>query len=38
MAHITGGGFTDNVPRILPSNCDAEIDPGSWSRPDHLSG
>jgi len=33
MAHITGGGFTDNIPRILPSNCDAEIDPASWSPP-----
>jgi phosphoribosylformylglycinamidine cyclo-ligase len=33
MAHITGGGFTDNVPRIRPPHCDAEIDPASWSRP-----
>ncbi len=33
MAHITGGGFPDNIPRILPRGCDAEIDPASWSRP-----
>ena len=33
MAHITGGGFTDNIPRILPPGCDAEIDPASWSPP-----
>jgi len=30
MAHITGGGLTDNVPRILPKTLDAEIDLGSW--------
>jgi phosphoribosylformylglycinamidine cyclo-ligase len=29
-AHITGGGFTDNVDRILPPNCDAVIDAKSW--------
>jgi phosphoribosylformylglycinamidine cyclo-ligase len=29
-AHITGGGITDNVPRILPRGCVAEIDPHSW--------
>ncbi len=31
-AHITGGGLTDNVPRILPKNCIAEIDPASWPK------
>jgi phosphoribosylformylglycinamidine cyclo-ligase len=30
MAHITGGGFTDNIPRVLPKNCDALIRKGSW--------
>ena len=29
-AHITGGGLTDNVPRILPKGCAAEIDAHSW--------
>lgn len=33
LAHITGGGLIDNVPRILPSNCVAEIDARSWSLP-----
>ena len=30
-AHITGGGFTDNVDRILPPKCDAAIDCNSWT-------
>ena len=30
LVHITGGGFIDNIPRILPSGCAARIDPGSW--------
>ncbi len=30
LAHITGGGLTDNVPRVLPSNLDARIKLGSW--------
>jgi phosphoribosylformylglycinamidine cyclo-ligase len=29
-AHITGGGLTDNVPRILPKHTGVEIDPASW--------
>jgi len=29
-AHITGGGFTGNVPRILPDNCSAIIDTSAW--------
>jgi phosphoribosylformylglycinamidine cyclo-ligase len=34
-AHITGGGFTDNVDRILPPRCDAAIDAASWT-PDPI--
>ncbi|MDA9764017.1 MAG: phosphoribosylformylglycinamidine cyclo-ligase [Opitutales bacterium] len=30
MAHLTGGGFFENVPRILPNNCRAEIDIRNW--------
>jgi len=30
MAHITGGGLTDNIPRILPKTLDAEIGLDSW--------
>jgi phosphoribosylformylglycinamidine cyclo-ligase len=30
MAHITGGGLTENIPRILPSRCAAHIRIGSW--------
>ena len=33
MVHITGGGFYDNVPRILPEHCDAEIDAEAWEVP-----
>jgi phosphoribosylformylglycinamidine cyclo-ligase len=33
MAHITGGGFPDNVPRVLPSNVDAVFDLSSWTPP-----
>jgi phosphoribosylformylglycinamidine cyclo-ligase len=33
LAHITGGGLIDNVPRILPSNCDAVIETKSWRMP-----
>jgi phosphoribosylformylglycinamidine cyclo-ligase len=30
LAHITGGGLTDNIPRILPEGTSVEIDKGSW--------
>jgi phosphoribosylformylglycinamidine cyclo-ligase len=30
LAHITGGGFIDNIPRVLPKNCDVMIRKGSW--------
>jgi len=33
LAHITGGGLIDNLPRILPTNCDAVIDTKSWKPP-----
>ncbi|MFL6589255.1 MAG: phosphoribosylformylglycinamidine cyclo-ligase [Chthoniobacterales bacterium] len=33
LAHITGGGLVDNLPRVLPSNCDATIETTSWSVP-----
>ncbi len=31
MAHITGGGFYDNIPRSLPTSVEARIDFGSWT-------
>ena len=34
MAHITGGGLVENVPRILPEGLKAEIDYSSWERPE----
>ena len=30
MAHITGGGITENLPRILPKNVTAQVEIGSW--------
>jgi phosphoribosylformylglycinamidine cyclo-ligase len=33
MAHITGGGLIENVPRVLPENTQAVIERGSWRRP-----
>lgn len=33
LAHITGGGLIDNLPRVLPRNCDAVIDTKSWRVP-----
>jgi phosphoribosylformylglycinamidine cyclo-ligase len=39
MAHITGGGLSDNLPRTLPEGCIARLDPTLWETPiviDHL--
>lgn len=33
MAHITGGGFVDNIPRILPDHLGARIDLSAWRIP-----
>jgi phosphoribosylformylglycinamidine cyclo-ligase len=33
LAHITGGGITENLPRILPEGCGAEIDTRAWQVP-----
>jgi phosphoribosylformylglycinamidine cyclo-ligase len=33
LAHITGGGITENLPRVLPEGTQALVDLGSWQRP-----
>ncbi|AQR64793.1 phosphoribosylformylglycinamidine cyclo-ligase [Aquaspirillum sp. LM1] len=33
MAHITGGGITENTPRVLPANVVAQLDASSWALP-----
>lgn len=33
LAHITGGGFYDNIPRILPDGCGVKINKGAWEVP-----
>ena len=33
MAHLTGGGFVDNIPRILPANTAVVVERGAWEVP-----
>ena len=33
MVHVTGGGITDNLPRILPDGLGVEVDLSTWQRP-----
>jgi phosphoribosylformylglycinamidine cyclo-ligase len=33
MAHITGGGITENLPRVMPSGCACEVDRSMWLGP-----
>ena len=37
MAHITGGGFLENIPRVLPDDVDVIIEEGSWPVPPIFS-
>ncbi len=37
MAHITGGGFVDNIPRVLPQGCQVTIHKNAWETPPIFS-
>ena len=37
LCHITGGGLLENLPRVLPEDCAAVIDTGSWAWPEIFS-
>ncbi len=34
MAHITGGGITENLPRVIPEGLEAQVDYANWPRPE----
>ena len=34
MVHITGGGFYENIPRVLPEGCSVEVNTEAWPKPE----